>query len=347
MTDDQIILHLSLGRITFLSFLEKKKLLKNLDSSDALALLSISDIENLINRNLSKKVLWNGKENLRMAKISFEYCKKLNIKILFNFEDKYPENLRQIADPPYLLFYRGNVSLLNGKNISVVGTRHLTSQGKIASKQFAYDAVLDSCNVVSGLAYGADSFAHKGAVDAYFDFLEKEQNIESLGKTIAVMPSSIDKIYPVAHKRLAEQILQSGGLIISEYEPNLEMAKWHFVGRNRIIAGLSLATVVIEAPTGSGALITADFALDYGRDVFFHKVAFSEAAKKTSLIVEEQLKRDFEAKKVSQYKVENTVEKFLDSGAPIINDYADFCSALNEEPGKRDYLLLQKDLFDV
>lgn len=349
MTEEQIILHLSIGRISFLRFSEKRILLKNIDNSNTLALLSISDIEKMINRKFSRRVIWNGNENLKMAKIAFQYCQTLNIRILLHSDSEYPENLRQIADPPYLLFCRGDVSLLNGKNISVVGTRKLSEEGKIASKQFAYDAVCDGCNIVSGLARGADSFAHKGAIDAYYDYIEKDADVTNLGKTIAVLPSAIDEIFPASHKRIAEQILQSGGLIISEYEPKLNLAKWHFVGRNRIIAGLSLATVVIEAPTGSGALITADFALDYGRDLMFHKIAFGESAKKISSVVENQLKNDFENGRISKYKMTNSLEKFLDSGAPVINDYKDFCVVLDEIPGKRNFIQgrepLQSDLF--
>lgn len=349
MTEEQIILHLSIGRISFLRFSEKRILFKNIDNSNTLALLSIEDIEKLVNRKFSNRVLWNGIENLKIAKITFRYCQTLNIRILLHSDSEYPENLRQIADPPYLIFCRGELSLLNGKNISVVGTRKLSEEGKSAAKQFAYDAVCDGFNIVSGLARGADSFAHKGAIDAYYDYIEKDADVTNLGKTIAVLPSAIDEIFPASHKRIAEQILQSGGLIISEYEPKLSLAKWHFIGRNRIIAGLSFATVVVEAPTGSGALITADFALDYGRDVMFHKVAFSESAKKISSLVENQLKSDFEKGRISKYKMENTIEKFLDSGAPVINDYKDFCIALNEFPGKRNFIqereLLQSDLF--
>lgn len=349
MTEEQIILHLSIGRISFLRFSEKRILLKNIDNSNTLALLSISDIEKMINRKFSSRVLWNGNENLKMAKIAFRYCQTLNIRILLHSDSDYPENLRQIADPPYLLFCRGDVSILNGKNISVVGTRKLSEEGKTASRQFSYDAVCDGCNIVSGLARGADSFAHKGAIDAYYDYIEKDADVTNLGKTIAVLPSAIDEIFPASHKRIAEQILQSGGLIISEYEPKLNLAKWHFVGRNRIIAGLSLATVVIEAPTGSGALITADFALDYGRELMFHKIAFGESAKKISSVVEKQLKNDFENGRISKYKMTNSLEKFLDSGAPVISDYKDFCVALNEIPGKRNFIQekehLQSDLF--
>ena len=330
INEDRLLLYLSLGRITFLSFEEKKFLENNLDSFNKLALMSIEDISKAINRVIKKSV-WNGQENLRLAKATLHYCKLMNFKILMYFDEKYPELLRQISDPPYLLFCRGNENILCEKSVSVVGTRKLSPQGKEAAFSFAYDAVMNGCNVVSGLAHGADSYAHKGAVTAYFDALEKG-NAESLGKTIAVLPSSIDEIVPYGNRRLAEQILQSGGCIISEYEPKLQLATWHYVGRNRIIAGLSPATVVVEAPAGSGALITADFALDYNRDLMFHAATFGELAKKVSEDTRIQLQEKFAQGLASKYKVENDPEKFLEAGAPIITGYEEYCKYLLDYP---------------
>ena len=306
--DFDLLLELYIARITFLSFNEKKILKKNLDSSCSLVLLSIVEIKKIINRDLSNKVVWNAKENFRMAQVALHFCNQLGVKILLHSDKDYPEQLRQIADPPYLLFYKGDVSLLSKKTVSVVGTRRLTQNGKIAAKEFAYNAALNGEVVVSGLAKGADEYAHRGVVDAYFDCFEKGLDTSNLGKTIAVLPSSIDEIVPLSNKKLAGQILQTGGLIISEYEPRMTITNWHFVKRNRIIAGLSFATVVVEAPAGSGALITVDFALENGRDVYFHKVCFSDNAKQIASIVKNQLETDFSMGKVSKYKKENTVE---------------------------------------
>ena len=117
-----------------------------------------------------------------------------------------------------------------------------------------------------------------------------------------------------------------------------------FVQRNRIIAGLSSSTVVIQSPSGSGALITADFALDFNRDVFFHQAAFSDIAKEISDYTEKKLDIDFANGKISKYKRENTVKKFLLSGAPVISDYNDYCNALKEEPGLRNSIYVQREL---
>ena len=176
--------------------------------------------------------------------------------------------------------------------------------------------------------------------------MEAGQSLEGTGKTIAVLPSAIDNIVPASNKTLAANILKTGGCIISEYEPGLGVATWHFVARNRIIAGLSPATVVIESPPGSGALITADFALEYDRDLMFHESAVCEQANKLSEAVKSQLEKDFASGKVSKYKVENSLKKFLDAGAPIIKDYKDYCECLAEEPGKRSNQTIQTMLFD-
>lgn len=343
--EEKTLLSLSIARITFLSFEEKKNLEKNLDSPAQLALMSIDDISKIIDRQIKSK-LWNGNENLRLAKRAKRYCDAYGVKLLHNTDFCYPELLRQIADPPYLLFCRGNEKILAEKSLSIVGTRRLTPFGKKAAFSFSHDAVLNGCNVISGLANGADSFAHKGAVSAIFDRMEAGQDLEGIGKTVAVLPSAIDNIVPSSNKVLASNILKTGGCIISEYEPGISTAAWHFVARNRIIAGLSPATVVIEAPPGSGALITADFALEYNRDLMFHEAAVGEDAIKLSQTVKSQLEKDFAMGKVSKYKVENSLKKFLDAGAPIIKDYNDYCQCLSEEPGSRSNQSIQTMLFD-
>lgn len=344
---EKLLIHLFLHRITFLKFDEKNILAKRIQNLDDLNNLSLLQMQTLLNRELKVKEKWNPSENLRMADIALNYCQKLDIQILLNQDLEYPELLRQIADPPYLLFCRGDINILADRCVSVVGTRRITPEGKNAAREFAYSAVLDSCNVISGLANGADGFAHQGAIDAYFDYCEKGLDTMKLGKTIAVMPTSIDVITPSSHKKLASQIIQSGGLLISEYEPGLPLAKWHFVGRNRIIAGLSPATLVVEAPAGSGALITADFALENGRDVFFHQVAFNQIAQEIDRLSKNELDKAFEEKKVSKFKKENTIEKYLEAGAPVIKDYKDYCQVLKEIPGKRAVEINQGELFKL
>ena len=348
ITDENLVLTLSVARISFLTFNQKINLLKNLDSPHSLALQSIEDIFNLLQCNKTSRAYWNGRDNLRMAQAEAYQCKRLGIKIIMHCDKAYPELLRQITDPPFVLFVRGDERLLSGRCLSVVGTRRLTQTGREAAKNFAYDASMDGCNVVSGLAYGADACAHQGALNACYDWHEKgglAAGGEDTGRTIAVLPCAIDDVVPYSNKRLAAQILQGGGCLVSEYAPGTPTQKRNFVARNRIVAGLSEATVVIEAPVGSGALITADFALEDGRDVFFHQAAFGEAAERISSTVKSGLERDFAAGRVSKYKMENSSERFLKDGAPVIKDYKDFCVALTEMPGQRSQLPLQGELF--
>lgn len=344
--DESVILKLFLARITFLTLQEKKKFANNIDSLSKLALCSIEDICNEIGRKIKNRIPWNGKENLRAAKIAAYKCMQLKCEILYIDDPDYPELLRQISDPPFLLFCRGNHKLLKEPSVSVVGTRKITPAGREATKKFAYDAAMDGCNVVSGLAVGVDGNAHQGAVDAFFDTDEKGEDTSVIGKTIAVMPSAIDEIFPNGQKHLAGQILQTGGCLVSEYEPGDEMANWHFVGRNRIIAGLSPATVVIEAPAGSGALITADFALDYNRDLFFHEATFGQMADQVAKVVSDDLEKLFAAGRVSKHKLESRPEKFIKDGAPVIKDYKDYCRALAESPGTRSANIVQQKLFE-
>ncbi len=348
LDNDNLILKLSLARITFLTYQEKKKFANLIDSASKLALFSIEEIQKLTGRTFSKRVVWNGAENLRCAKAALYRCVQMKIGLVFYDDTEYPEVLRQIPDAPYLLFYRGNVGLLAERTVSVVGTRKVTAMGRQAATQFAYEAAMDGISVVSGLASGVDGAAHQGTLNAWFDAKEKggEAACAGIGRTIAVLPSAIDEVVPYGHKKMAEKILQSGGCLISEYEPGMNIANWHFVGRNRIIAGLSPATVVIEAPAGSGALITADFAADYNRDVMFHQVAFGELAEKISDIVSRDLEARFATGGVSKYKLENRPEKFIKDGAPVIKDYKDYCKALVERPGTRSANIVQQKLFE-
>ena len=346
ITDEKLVFYLSVAQISFLDFNQKKNLTKNLDSPHSLALQSIEEIFKLAGCGIKQtRSEWNGLECLRIANSVVRQCKRLGIKILLHDDAAYPEALRQIADPPFILFVRGDESLLTKRCLSVVGTRRLSQRGKEAARSFASAAVLDGCNVVSGLAAGADTYAHLGALDAYYDCAANGRDLSGLGRTIAVLPGAIDNIVPYTNKRLAAQILQSGGCLVSEYRPGSGTGKWQFIARNRVVAGLSEAVVVIEAPAGSGALITADFALEDGRDLFFHEAAFGDAASRISGMVRANLEKEFAAGRVSKYKMENTPEKFLSAGAPVIKDYKDYCAALVEMPGTRSAVPLQGELF--
>ncbi len=167
----------------------------------------------------------------------------------------YPPLLQEIPDPPAVLWLRGEAApeLLERPSVAIVGARACSSYGRSVARTLGRELAAAGLVVVSGMARGIDSEAHRGALDAG-------------GVTVAVLGCGIDRDYPAAHRDLASRIVERG-LIVSEYEPGVEPAPWRFPARNRIIAGLCLATVVVEARERSGALITADFALEDGREV--------------------------------------------------------------------------------
>jgi DNA processing protein len=170
--------------------------------------------------------------------------------------NELPERLRAIHDPPRSLFLRGNgePELLARPAAAVVGARACSLYGAQVARQLGRELAAAGLVVVSGLARGVDGEAHRGALEAD-------------GITVAVLGCGIDRDYPAVHAQLAGRICERG-LVVSEYEPGVEPAPWRFPARNRIIAGLAVATVIVEARERSGALITADFALEEGREVF-------------------------------------------------------------------------------
>ena len=166
----------------------------------------------------------------------------------------YPGLLRQITDAPPVLFVRGSLTPADEWSVALVGTRKATVYGREVAHRLATDLVQNRVTLVSGLARGIDSIAHKSALEAG-------------GRTLAVLGCGVDFIYPAEHRKLAEAIVENGALI-SDYPLGTRPEAANFPARNRIISGLSLGVVVVEADVKSGALITADFALDHGREVF-------------------------------------------------------------------------------
>ena len=179
----------------------------------------------------------------------------MTIRSLRRRDPGYPKLLSQIPDPPGVLWLRGDADaeVLGRTALAIVGARACSGYGRAVARSLAREVAAAGVVVVSGLARGIDGEAHLGALET--------------GTTVAVLGCGVDRDYPAAHARLARQIVESGGLVVSEYEPGVEPAPWRFPARNRIIAGLALATVVVEARERSGALITADFALEDGREV--------------------------------------------------------------------------------
>ena len=187
-----------------------------------------------------------------------QQCSQEGIRPLFLLSEEYPASLREIAVPPMVLYVREAYDLwCDREHISLVGTRRASEYGQKITRQIVKElaSIHPPLTIVSGLAYGVDIRAHEAALD------------EGL-PTVAVLAHGLDTLYPSAHRRIAEEILRDGGAWVSEYPPGVKPYRQAFVARNRIIAGLSAATIVIEAGERSGSLSTASYAFESGREVF-------------------------------------------------------------------------------
>lgn len=183
-----------------------------------------------------------------------ERLRQEQIQVITLLDDDYPSLLREIPAPPPVLFLKGGLLETDRRAVAVVGTRRVTSYGREMARQVARDLAAAGVTIVSGLARGVDGIAHQAALEAG-------------GRTIALLGSGVRRIYPAEHRNLAERIKTQGALI-SDFLPDAPPDGPNFPARNRLISGMSLGVIVIEAPERSGALITVDFAADQGRDVF-------------------------------------------------------------------------------
>ena len=168
--------------------------------------------------------------------------------------ESYPDLLREVPAPPPVIFLRGTITLEDRRAVAIVGTRRLSSYGREMARALARDLAQAGVTIVSGLARGIDGIAHAAALDAG-------------GRTIAVLGNGVRRVYPAEHRQLAARITEAGA-VLSDFHPDAPPDGPNFPARNRLISGLALGVVVVEAPMRSGALITVDFAADQGRDVF-------------------------------------------------------------------------------
>ncbi len=194
-------------------------------------------------------------KNLEEAQAIMDYCARLRIGICTYQSENYPAGLKKLKRPPAVLYYRGRMPDLTSRlSLSIVGTRKMSEYGKRAGYKIAYELASAGVIVVSGMALGVDSVAACGALAAG-------------GQTVAVLGCGVDVIYPKEHATLYSKIIENGA-VISEYPPTSRPEPRHFPERNRIISGISYGTLVVEADLKSGALITADHALEQGKDLF-------------------------------------------------------------------------------
>ena len=216
--------------------------------------LTESETANYSSINPRAQQLIRDHQFIPIDKLLNDYASK-NIHLITFFDENYPIELKTIYQPPWILFAKGDISLLrNTKNLAVVGSRNASSYG-IEAIEYLFPSLIErNIQIISGLAKGIDAHAHKSA-------------IKLGGKTIGVIAGGFNNLYPKENIKLAEYMMEKH-LVLSEYPPATMPAKWQFPMRNRIISGLSQGTLVIEAKKKSGSLITADFALNEGRDVF-------------------------------------------------------------------------------
>ena len=198
----------------------------------------------------------NDPEILRRAENEIRFIEKKQYKALFITDPDYPQRLRECVDAPTLLYYNGNADLNSGKIVSIVGTRNATTYGKEMTEKLVHGIkeVFPETLIISGLAYGIDIAAHKAA-------LKEDMS------TVGVLAHGLDRIYPPSHKGTADEMLRNGGLL-TEFMSNTNPDRQNFVRRNRIVAGMSDCTVVVESGEKGGALITANIAESYNKDVF-------------------------------------------------------------------------------
>lgn len=254
MKDSELLHLLALTKVEGIGDILAKKLIQhcgnveNVFKTKASKLTSIDGIGQNLLRNLKDKSVFEK------AQAEFQYIKSNDINVCFYLDDNYPERLKHCIDGPVLLFYTGNINWNTRKIISIVGTRQITSYGMEFCKKLIADLAPLNPIIISGFAYGVDIVAHQAAMD---------NNLQTIG----ILAHGMNQIYPKMHKRYIAKMEQNGGFM-TEFWTTSNPEKENFVKRNRIVAGIAEATIVIESAEKGGSLITANMANDYNRDVF-------------------------------------------------------------------------------
>ncbi len=251
---DKTRLALTLAWCPFLKCREKELLVEKLDNSESLTVLSIEDISRILLRPV-RTTRWNAKEIEQKVDRTQILMDRYRIGMVTILSSRYPPTLRELHEPPFAIFWRGTLPDPELPVVAIVGTRAPSGTGALCAQRLGSEFAGFGIPVASGLARGIDAFAHRGTV-------------LSRGTAIAVLACGLERIYPRSNSVLAGKILENGGCIVSEYPPGEDPLQFHFPQRNRLISGLSRSVIVVEAPEKSGALITADFALEQGRDLF-------------------------------------------------------------------------------
>jgi DNA processing protein len=228
------------------------KLISYLGSVDAVLAQNLTTLERYTNKTVAKLIY--EKSSKELVEKSLKWVNAKNNRYIITIEDiLYPAELKEISDPPLVLYLEGNISLLQNRKIAIVGTRHPTKQGAENAVNFARDLANNGLTVVSGMALGIDKYVHYGALQSKYS-------------TIGVIGTGLDIRYPKSNNELYSKVLEHG-LLISEFALGIAPLAGNFPRRNRIVAGLSLGCLVIESSIDGGSMITANFAADMGREV--------------------------------------------------------------------------------
>jgi len=231
-----------------------RKLVEHFGSAEAVFHASLTELESTGIQAVSAQSIATGK-SAEMAREEIARAAAAGVTVVTTEDSCYPPRLREIYDPPLVLYVRGNPQVLAQPGIAVVGTRHPTPYGSGMAERLGCDLAAQGLVIISGMARGVDTASHRGAITAK-------------GKTVAVFGTGVDVIYPKENSRLAEQILATGGALISEFAMGTFAAPQNFPIRNRILSGMSIGVLVVEAAEYSGTRITARCALEQNRDVF-------------------------------------------------------------------------------
>ena len=257
MNEQQLLYNIALTRIGHFSLASALHLYRTLGSGEEI-FLHRNEVQDIL-PDCSPRLIDNLKdwsEPLKRAEVELEFCRNNNIRVLCLGDDDYPKRLEDCADAPLVLYYKGNANLNQSRVINIIGTRHCTTYGADFIRRFIHDlkALCPEVLVVSGLAYGVDINAHQQALAVGYE-------------TVGVVAHGLDYLYPAAHKDVAREMVSHGGLL-TEFMTCTNADKGNFVRRNRIVAGMSDACILIESAAHGGGMITAGIAFDYGRDVF-------------------------------------------------------------------------------
>jgi DNA processing protein len=273
--DNRGLLDLVISRIPGLSTRDKLLLSRKFDQEEKLYILSRGDLEELLGRVFRPGESFSWERIRILAEQDAVSARNRGIFWVSAAESRYPPQLRESWDPPALLDCMGELPDPEKPLAAVVGTRRPSGAAAAQAYSIGRELASGGVSVVSGLALGIDAMAHRG-------------NLEGGGRTVAVLGSGIDCVYPSSNRPLARRILENDGLLLSEYPPGTEPFKWNFPARNRIIAALARGTVVVEAPAKSGALITARLALEQDRDLWVASAgAVSPLGEGTARLVED------------------------------------------------------------